>query len=229
MTSGVPPSGDAIRRAVDVLVAGLGLVATTPLLAIAAIGTRVTAGRGVLFRQWRLGRGGRPFRLLKFRTMRHAEPGRDDPAHDDERITRFGAFLRRTSLDELPSLWNLARGDVTLVGPRPLPVHYWARFRGDEYERFHVRPGITGLAQVRGRNALGWDERLALDVAYVRERRLLGDLRILVQTVPVVLGGGGVDQAGGVTMTELPADRPSRDPDRTAAPGDAGRAPGVEA
>ena len=133
--------------------------------------------------------------------------GRSAPEFDAERLTRLGRFLRTTSLDELPSLVNLLRGDVTLVGPRPLPVYYWDRFRGDEYRRFEVKPGITGLAQVSGRNALAWPERLALDVEYVRARSLLGDIRILVRTVPAVLGRGGVDHAEGVTMHELPTDR----------------------
>ena len=120
----------------------------SPVLVAAAVATRVSAGRGVIYRQRRLGLAGRPFELLKFRSMRHPEPGREAPEFDDERITRVGQWLRATSLDELPSLWNLLRGDITLVGPRPLPVHYWDRFVGDEYERFEVRPGITGLAQI---------------------------------------------------------------------------------
>lgn len=104
-------------------------------------------------------------------------------------------------------MWNLLRGDLTLVGPRPLPEQYWPRYRGDEYERFYVKPGITGLAQVNGRNTVGWDERLALDVQYVRTRSLRGDLRILIQTVPMVLRRAGVDHAEGVTMHALPEDR----------------------
>ena len=201
-----------IRRGVDVAVAVVGLVVGAPLLAGIARAIRLTMGRGVIYRQWRLGEGGRPFPLLKFRTMRHPRPGRENPKFDAERITPLGRWLRSTSLDELPSFWNLARGDVSLVGPRPLPVHYWPRFRGDEYERFHVPPGITGLAQVNGRNTVDWDERLALDVEYVRTRSLRGDARILAQTVRVVLDRSGVDAAEGVTMLELPADRPGPRP-----------------
>ncbi len=199
---------DAVRRAADVVIAVTGLVVTTPLALLAALAIRRDLGAGVVFRQERLGRGGHPFSLRKFRTMRPARPGRADPRHDVERITPAGALLRATSVDELPSLVNLLRGDITLVGPRPLPTHYWPRFRNDEYERFLVRPGITGLAQVAGRNRLSWDERLALDVHYVRTRSLVGDLRLLVRTVPVVLGRTGVDREDGVTMTPLPADRP---------------------
>ena len=198
---------DRFRRIVDVVAAAAGLLLTSPLLLGAAVATRVSAGRGVVYRQRRLGLAGRPFELLKFRSMRHPAPGREGPEFDAERMTRVGQWMRATSLDELPSLWNLLRGEITLIGPRPLPVHYWDRFVGDEYERFVVRPGITGLAQVNGRNAVDWPERLAFDVTYVRTRTLRGDLRILLETVPAVLGRSGVDQADGVTMHELPADR----------------------
>lgn len=199
---------DPVRRLVDVIAATIGLVVLAPLFVGVAVAVRVALGPGVVFRQRRLGRGGRPFELAKFRTMRHPEPGHGGPEFDRERLGRLGKFLRSTSLDELPSLWNLLRGDIALVGPRPLPVHYWDRFRGDEYRRFEVRPGITGLAQVSGRNTLDWPERLALDVRYVRERSLFGDLRILVRTVAVVARRDGVDHSAGVTMHELPTDRP---------------------
>lgn len=201
-------SGDLVRRGLDLTAGVAGIVVLAPVLAAVALATRVTAGRGVLYGQRRLGLGGHPFELLKFRTMRHPAPGREAPEFDGERLTRTGTWLRSTSLDELPSLWNLIRGDISLVGPRPLPVHYWDRFRGDEYERFTVRPGITGLAQVAGRNAVDWTERLALDVEYVRTRRLRGDVRILARTVSLVLGRHGVDHADGITMHELPPDRP---------------------
>jgi lipopolysaccharide/colanic/teichoic acid biosynthesis glycosyltransferase len=190
-----------------VLVAAGGLLVASPLLIGAALATRISAGRGVVYKQRRLGLAGRPFELLKFRSMKHPRPGREGPEFDQERLTRVGQWMRATSIDEVPSLLNLLRGEITLVGPRPLPVHYWDRFSGDEYERFEVRPGITGLAQVSGRNAVDWPERLALDVQYVRTRSLVGDVRILIDTVPAVLGRSGIDQADGVTMHELPADR----------------------
>ncbi len=196
---------DAVRRVIDLVVGCVAAVVAAPALAAVALATRLTAGSGVVYRQHRLGRGGHPFELLKFRSMRHPTPGRESPEHDAERLTSVGRFIRSTSLDELPSLWNLVRGDISLVGPRPLPVHYWDRFVGDEYERFRVRPGITGLAQIAGRNAVDWSERLALDVRYVRTRSLVGDLRILAATVPAVLRRAGVDHAEGVTMRELPA------------------------
>ncbi|CAB4543859.1 MAG: sugar transferase [Actinobacteria bacterium] len=198
----------ALRRAVDVVVASLGLLVLAPLLAATAVAIRVRMGRGILFRQRRLGLAGRPFVLLKFRTMHHPAPGREGPEFDEFRLGRLGRLLRASSIDELPSLWNLLRGDVTLVGPRPLPVHYWPRYRGDEYRRFEVKPGITGLAQVHGRNLVDWPERLALDVRYVEERSLTGDLRILARTVPMVLTGSGVSNGQVVTMHALPKDRP---------------------
>ena len=202
---------DAVRRTVEITAAAIGLIVLSPVLAAVALAVRLAVGKGVMFRQRRLGRHGREFALFKFRTMRHAAPGRSGPEFDAERITRTGAILRSTSLDELPSLVHLLLGHISLVGPRPLPVHYWERFRGVEYERFSVRPGITGLAQVSGRNTLDWPERLALDVKYVRTRSLLGDLRILARTVPTVFGRSGVAHEGTVSMHELPADRPQID------------------
>ena len=196
-----------VRRLLDVTAAVCGLVVLLPVLIAVAIATRATAGSGVLFRQRRLGIAGRPFELLKFRSMRHPLPGREGPEFDAERMTKTGRWLRALSIDELPSLWNLLRGDISLVGPRPLPAQYWDRFLCDEYERFEVRPGITGLAQVNGRNAVDWPDRLALDVEYVRNRTLRGDLRILVATVPAVLGRSGIEHGAGVTMHELPAER----------------------
>jgi lipopolysaccharide/colanic/teichoic acid biosynthesis glycosyltransferase len=202
---------DVLRRTVDVTVAAVGLLLLAPVLGGAALAVRTTMGPRVMFRQERLGLAGRPFTLLKLRTMKHPEPGREGPEFDADRMTRLGSVLRASSVDELPSLWNLLRGDITLVGPRPLPTHYWPRYRGDEYRRFEVKPGITGLAQVSGRNLVDWPERLALDVRYVEQRSLLGDARILVRTVPTVLSGSGVSNGQVVTMHALPADRPAVD------------------
>lgn len=205
---GPETAADTIRRAFDVAVATAVLVLGSPVLLVVALAVRLRLGAPVLFRQERLGLAGRPFRLVKFRTMRHPKPGREAPEFDAERLTRLGGFLRSTSLDELPEMWNLLKGDLTLVGPRPLPTAYWTRYRGTEYERFLVKPGITGLAQVSGRNTVGWDERLAIDVQYVRSRTLRGDLMILLRTIGVVLRRSGVDQAQGVTMHQLPEGRP---------------------
>ncbi len=205
------PSGrraDAIRRLVDVVVALVVLSVGAPAIIGVAIVVYASMGSPVLFRQERLGFRGQPFTLLKFRTMRDPAPGRENSAFDAERLTRVGRFLRTSSLDELPGFINLLRGDITLVGPRPLPTKYRARFIGDEAQRMDVHPGITGLAQIAGRNTVTWTERLALDVRYVHTRSLGGDLRILWRTIPVVLSGRGTSEGGAVvTMSELPSDR----------------------
>ena len=200
--------GNAIRRLVDIAVALIVLVLGSPVLIAIALAVRIRLGAPVLFRQRRLGLGGRPFELIKFRTMRDPAPGREGPEFDAERLPRLGQLLRGASLDELPSMINLLRGDIALVGPRPLPEQYWSRYRGAEYERFRVKPGFTGLAQISGRNSVDWDERLAFDVQYVRARSLRGDLSILLKTIPVVLGRSGVNHGEGVTMHALAEDRP---------------------
>ena len=201
--SGRARAADLVRRVADVTVAVVGLVLTAPLLVVVAVLVRLRMGSPVLFSQLRLGRDEQPFRLLKFRSMHAPRPGREAPEFDHERIGRLGRVLRSTSLDELPSLVNLLRGQITLVGPRPLPVHYLERFTPEQRRRMLVKPGITGLAQVAGRNAVDWPQRLALDVRYVDERSLRTDLEVLVRTVPLVLGRRGVDHADGVTMNEL--------------------------
>jgi lipopolysaccharide/colanic/teichoic acid biosynthesis glycosyltransferase len=198
---------EAVRRGADVVAGLVGLTVTAPVLAAAAVAIRLTMGRGVLFRQRRSGLGGRPFDVLKLRTMRHPVPGREGPQYDGERLTSVGRFLRSTSIDELPSLVNLIRGDITLVGPRPLPVGYLSRYTAAERRRLEVKPGITGLAVINGRNDTTWDERLAWDVRYVENRSLLGDVRIMAQTVPLVLRRRGISQPGAVTMSELPERR----------------------
>lgn len=195
---------DVMRRAADVTGAVMLGALTFPVVVVAAAAVRVTMGRPVLFRQQRSGKAGVPFTLYKLRTMRDPSPS---DGSDDARLTRLGRWLRSTSIDELPSLVNVVIGDLALVGPRPLPVEYWPRFRGDEYERFLVTPGLTGLAQVSGRNRVDWDERLALDVQYVRTRSLVGDLRILGRTIPLVLRRSGINDGNSTTMSELPADR----------------------
>ena len=198
---------DIASRLRDVVVAIVVLVVSSPILLCVMVAVRLTMGSPVLFRHNRLGRGGQQFQMLKIRTMQPAKRGRENSRYDSERLTRLGRLLRVTSLDELPSFINLLRGDITLVGPRPLPVHYWSRFVDDEYRRFEVRPGITGHAQVQGRNTIAWSDRLALDVYYVQNRSLRGDLAIMLKTVPVVLTAQGVNERVGQTMEELPPDR----------------------
>src|SRR5262245_17479266 len=192
-----------MKRAIDVVGALVGLVVLSPVMLVVALAVRVSMGRPVIFSQRRAGRDGRAFQILKFRTMRAAQPGREGPEHDSERITRLGQILRSTSLDELPELVNVLRGEMSLVGPRPLPTAYLPRYSLEQQRRHDLRPGLTGLAQVTGRNALDWEERLAVDVWYVDHRTLALDLRILMRTIGCVLSRASVDQSVGTTMTEF--------------------------
>jgi lipopolysaccharide/colanic/teichoic acid biosynthesis glycosyltransferase len=185
------------KRALDLLLGGLALLLSVPLILCVAGLIALTLGRPVLFRQQRPGRYGRPFTLVKFRTMR---PG---PGSDVERLTRLGRVLRSTSLDELPSLWHVLRGQMSLVGPRPLLMAYLDRYTPQQNRRHEVRPGITGLAQVRGRNALGWEQRLAADVEYVDSRSLALDARVLAATVRIVFRRRGISAVGHATMPEF--------------------------
>jgi lipopolysaccharide/colanic/teichoic acid biosynthesis glycosyltransferase len=190
------------RRRADAVLGGIGLaVSALPMLVISA-GVMATMGRPVLFTQERMTQDGRIFRLRKFRSMRAVAPdGSDD---DSARLVPFGKLLRATSLDELPSLWNVVRGDMSLVGPRPLTTDYFGRFSADQFARHTVPAGLTGYAQVHGRNALAWDDRLSMDQEYVRRLGLVLDLRILLDTVTTVLRRHGVTDEGGVTMADFP-------------------------
>ena len=193
----------AAKRLLDVVAAAALLVLTAPLLGLAALAIRTRMGAPVLFSQRRLGLGGREFALYKLRTMRPAPEGPWDPSRDRDRLTPLGATLRRWSIDELPQLWNVLRGEMSLVGPRPLPVEYGPRYSATQRRRHLVRPGITGWAQINGRNATSWRERLAHDVWYVDHWSLALDLRILAATARTVLGGAGVSRGGGVAMPEF--------------------------
>lgn len=188
------------KRAVDVIVATAGLTLLSPLLLATAALVAVVMGRPVLFRQERPGMGGRPFVLLKFRTMEDRRGSDGEMLPDGERLTRFGRFLRETSLDELPELWNVLKGDMSLVGPRPLLMEYLPLYSPRQARRHEVRPGITGWAQVRGRNQVPWEERLELDVWYVENRSLALDLEILARTFVNVLRRDGITQQGAATM-----------------------------
>lgn len=189
------------KRFVDVVGASLLLVVTAPLTAIVAELVWLRLGRPVLFRQLRTGRDGQIFTLMKFRTMTEPVPGQ--PSDDAARLTRLGSLLRAVSLDELPTLVNVLRGDMSLVGPRPLLPDYLDRYSPQQARRHEVRPGITGLAQVSGRNALGWSERFALDVEYVDTVCLRLDLQILVRTISTVLLRRGISAEGSATMPEF--------------------------
>ena len=197
-------------RPLDLLLATLAAIVLAPVLALLAFGARWRLGKPVLFHHERAGRNGVPFSIRKFRTMTDdcAQDGSLLP--DDLRLTPFGCRLRSSSLDELPELWNVIRGDMALVGPRPLPTSYLTRYTPDEARRHGVRPGITGWAQVNGRNAISWEERLAMDVWYVDNRSFWLDIKILVRTVGAVLSRHGVTADGHATMTELrPPEVPS--------------------
>lgn len=191
---------DPLKRGIDVVASALGLVITAPIQLATAALVLATMGRPVFFRQPRPGLDGKVFELVKFRTMLLPNATRQA---DAERLTKTGRFLRSTSLDELPTLWNVLKGEMSLVGPRPLLVEYMDRYTPEQSRRHEVRPGVTGLAQVRGRNNLGWEEKFALDVEYVDRRSMTLDVTILWLTVVKVLARDGISQAGHVTMTEF--------------------------
>ncbi|KRE66450.1 sugar transferase [Arthrobacter sp. Soil761] len=186
----------------DVAIALVACIVTLPIQCVIAILVYKNLGRPVLFRQARPGKDGKIFMLLKFRSMKPPLPGSPVPA-DATRLTSFGRALRASSLDELPSLWNVVKGDMSLVGPRPLLPQYLERYTPEQNRRHEVRPGITGLAQVTGRNGIGWDEKFQLDVKYVDSRSLGLDLRILAGTVLKVVQRDGISQPGMATMSEF--------------------------
>jgi lipopolysaccharide/colanic/teichoic acid biosynthesis glycosyltransferase len=189
-----------MKRLLDIAGASLGLLLLAPVMAVVAVAVRVSLGPPVLFRQVRPGLHARPFVLYKFRTMREASDASGRPLPDEERLGGFAALLRSTSLDELPELWNVLRGDMSLVGPRPLLLEYLPLYSSRQAKRHDVRPGVTGWAQINGRNAVSWDERLAMDVWYVENRSLALDLRILLLTVKKVLTRADVNQPGQATV-----------------------------
>jgi lipopolysaccharide/colanic/teichoic acid biosynthesis glycosyltransferase len=192
-----------VKRLFDIAVSGLALIVLSPVMAIVAIAVRRELGRPVLFRQLRPGLHCKPFELIKFRTMHDDEDPHGEPLPDALRMTRSGSFLRSTSLDELPELWNVLKGEMSLVGPRPLLMDYLPLYSPSQLRRHEVRPGVTGLAQVSGRNALSWEERFALDVWYVDNRSFWLDLKILVRTVAKVLQREGINAADSATMEKF--------------------------
>jgi sugar transferase EpsL len=200
-----------VKRALDILLSAGGLLVLSPVLAGVALALRARRDGPVLFRQERVGRNFRPFRILKFRTMVLGADrmGPGITPGTDPRVTRLGAFLRMTKLDELPQLWNVLRGDMSLVGPRPLLVEYLPLYSPRQARRHDVRPGLTGLAQVAGRNLVDWEERFELDVQYVETRSLALDLRIIGQTVAAVLRREGISGEGEATMTPFRGSEPA--------------------
>ena len=192
-----------MKRAFDLLVAGLMVVLLSPLIVAVALLLRIKLGRPVLFRQTRPGLAGKPFEMIKFRTMRDAVGADGIPLPDAARMTPLGRFLRSTSLDELPELWNVVRGEMSLVGPRPLLMEYLPLYSAEQFRRHEVRPGITGWAQVNGRNAVGWEERFKMDVWYVDNGTFWLDLKILFMTIRKVLVREGISAHGEATMTRF--------------------------
>lgn len=192
-----------IKRIFDVLVSLVALITLLPVIAVVALRIHRRLGSPVLFRQIRPGKNGKPFLMVKFRTMRDAADAQGIPLPDSERMTPFGQFLRSSSLDELPGLWNVLKGEMSLVGPRPLLMEYLPLYSKEQYRRHDVRPGVTGWAQVNGRNAISWEDKFKLDVWYVDNRSFRLDLKILFLTVKKVLVRDGISGEGEVTMSKF--------------------------
>ncbi|MAZ21146.1 sugar transferase [Roseovarius sp.] len=192
-----------MKRMLDILGAAIGLVLLSPVLLIVFLKIRREMGSPVFFRQTRPGRHGTPFEMVKFRTMRDAIDADGRPLPDAERLTKLGRFLRSSSLDELPELWNVLKGEMSLVGPRPLLMEYLPLYSPEQARRHEVRPGVTGWAQVNGRNAISWDEKFALDVWYVDNRSLWLDLKIIWLTIRKVVRREGISAAGEATMSKF--------------------------
>jgi lipopolysaccharide/colanic/teichoic acid biosynthesis glycosyltransferase len=203
----------SIKRAADVAAAGILLVALAPLMAVIALVVKATSEGEVVFRQQRVGRAGRPFTILKFRTMAKDAPRSPLGTYcykDDPRVTRVGRLLRRSSLDELPQLVNILRGDMSIVGPRPDLPHHVARYTPFQRQRLEMRPGVTGWAQVNGRNSISWEERIRLDVEYVRGWSALRDLQVVLRTIAVVLTGRGAELPGKLGGARWESKTPTR-------------------
>ena len=192
-----------LKRAFDIVASASALVVLSPVLAITAHKVKKELGSPVLFRQTRPGLHGKPFEMIKFRTMKDAIDSAGNPLPDSERLTDFGKALRNSSLDELPELWNVVRGDMSLVGPRPLLMEYLPLYSKEQARRHNVRPGITGYAQVNGRNAIGWDKKFELDTWYVDNQSLWLDIKILLKTVKKVVIKDGISADGEATMSKF--------------------------
>jgi len=192
-----------LKRVFDVVASATAMVLLSPVIAIIAWQISRKMGSPVLFRQVRPGLNGKPFEMVKFRTMKDAIDAAGNPLPDSERLTPFGQFLRSSSLDELPELWNVLKGDMSLVGPRPLLMEYLPLYSSEQYRRHEARPGVTGWAQVNGRNTVSWEEKFKLDVWYVDNQSLWLDIKILFLTVKKVLVRDGISADGEATMSKF--------------------------
>lgn len=192
-----------LKRAFDIVASASALVVLSPVLAITAHKVKKNLGSPVLFRQVRPGLHGKPFEMVKFRTMKDATDKEGNALPDSERLTEFGKKLRASSLDELPELWNVLKGDMSLVGPRPLLMEYLPLYSAEQAKRHNVRPGVTGYAQVNGRNSLSWEDKFKLDTWYVEHQSLGLDMKILLKTVKKVIIKDGISAEGEATMTKF--------------------------
>ena len=192
-----------LKRLLDIIIASIALILLSPLYAFVAYKVKKNLGSPVLFRQVRPGLLGKPFEMIKFRTMKDAVDAQGNPLPDSERLTPFGKMLRSTSLDEMPELWNVIKGDMSVVGPRPLLTEYLPLYTEEQAKRHHVRPGMTGHAQVNGRNAIGWEEKFKLDTWYVENQSTRLDFKIMFKTVHKVLAKDDISAEGEATMTKF--------------------------
>lgn len=192
-----------MKRLLDIIIASIALVLLSPLYAYVAYKVKKNLGSPVLFRQVRPGLHGKPFEMIKFRTMKDAIDEQGNPLPDSERLTPFGKMLRSTSLDEMPELWNVIKGDMSIVGPRPLLMEYLPLYNKEQARRHEVRPGMTGHAQVNGRNAISWEQKFKLDTWYVENRSLWLDFKIMLQTVKKVIAKDDINEVGEATMTKF--------------------------
>lgn len=195
-----------IKRLIDLFLSGMALLVLSPVYLILAVLVRIKLGSPVLFSQERPGKNEKVFRMYKFRSMTDARDANGNLLPDEERLTHFGSALRASSLDELPELWNIFKGDMSIVGPRPLLVRYLPRYNERQRRRHEVRPGLTGWAQVNGRNAISWEQKFEYDVEYVEKESFLFDVKILFMTVGKVLHRSGITAEGNATMEEFMGD-----------------------
>lgn len=192
-----------LKRLLDIIIAAIALILLSPLYAFVAYKVKKNLGSPVLFRQVRPGLHGKSFEMIKFRTMRDAADAQGNPLPDSERLTPFGKMLRSSSLDEMPELWNVIKGDMSIVGPRPLLTEYLPLYNTEQAKRHNVRPGMTGHAQVNGRNAIGWEEKFKLDTWYVENQSTRLDFKIMFKTVHKVLAKDDISAEGEATMTKF--------------------------